>query len=289
MAIDQPGSECADCFVAATFPQSGRLLSRLSSGDQVYGVLAVVLPTELAHDAEEQDIIREVAGDIGFALSKMAVREQQLSLEREQAYLLRSMVDAFAVYRSIFDDQGRLVSYRFEYINEAYELATGARLEQVWGKTIYEVWPDTEPGWLENYAVVVDGGAPLSLNVRRRRGPDLPLHGLPALGFGGTAFCVVFTDITSQRHSRSAVESRRGTLSRAIAEQLSDCIYVTSLDGIITYISPAAQAIFGRSPADMVGRHFATFLGAIFVQHKQPGSFRMSSPWASGSKLWNSK
>ena len=49
---------------------------------------------------------------------------------------------------------------------------------------------------------------------------------------------------------------------RAIAEQFSDCIFVTDLVGTITYISPASDAIFGLPAAEMTGCHIEDFLPA---------------------------
>jgi PAS domain S-box-containing protein len=47
---------------------------------------------------------------------------------------------------------------------------------------------------------------------------------------------------------------------RTIAEQMSDTVYVTNIEGKITYMSPAARQTFGYTPDEMQGRHFVEFL-----------------------------
>ena len=148
VAIDQPGSYCSDCFVTAMHPQDGRLIARLATGEHVHGVLAVVLPGELVSDPEERQLFQEVAGDLAFALTKLDTEAHHVALEQEQTDLLQNMVDAFAVYGSVFDEQGRLVSYRFEYINAAFEQVAGVRLEDVRGKAVRRSGPTRIPAGL---------------------------------------------------------------------------------------------------------------------------------------------
>jgi len=77
-------------------------------------------------------------------------REEIQARAEELAWLLRSMMNAFVICQSVFDEQGKFVSYRFEYINDAYERITGMKLQEIRGKTVHEVWPETEASWIEN-------------------------------------------------------------------------------------------------------------------------------------------
>ena len=47
---------------------------------------------------------------------------------------------------------------------------------------------------------------------------------------------------------------------RHIADQLLDVIYVTDMNGVITYISPASDRLFKLTPVEMIGRRFMDFL-----------------------------
>jgi PAS domain S-box-containing protein len=45
-----------------------------------------------------------------------------------------------------------------------------------------------------------------------------------------------------------------------MAEQLADVLYTTDAQGVITFVSPSARAVFGWDPEEMTGRHFQEFL-----------------------------
>jgi len=98
-----------------------------------------------------QNIIRDTSE------RKQAVEALKRS-EGEMRMLLKSMINAFVVFDSVFDGDGRFTSYRFVYINEAYERITGVKNEDVRGKTVHEVWPGTEASWVKAYGEVAVTG-----------------------------------------------------------------------------------------------------------------------------------
>ena len=58
------------------------------------------------------------------------------------------------------------------------------------------------------------------------------------------------------------LDSLRGSeeLFRSITEQVTEAIYITDDQGVIGFISPAAEKIFGFKPDEMIGRPFWDFL-----------------------------
>jgi PAS domain S-box-containing protein len=72
--------------------------------------------------------------------------------------LFHEMLDGCALHEMIYDAAGVPVDYRFLSVNPAFERLTGLRAEDVVGKTVLEVMPDTEPRWIEMYARVVKTG-----------------------------------------------------------------------------------------------------------------------------------
>jgi PAS domain S-box-containing protein len=83
-----------------------------------------------------------VTRDISERKRAEAERQQR---EEELQWLFKRMFNAFVLFESVFDSDGRFISYRFVRINEAYERITGVKNEEVKGKTVHEVWPETEP------------------------------------------------------------------------------------------------------------------------------------------------
>ncbi|MFH1138481.1 MAG: PAS domain S-box protein [Pseudomonadota bacterium] len=52
----------------------------------------------------------------------------------------------------------------------------------------------------------------------------------------------------------------REELFRSIAEQVTEAIYITDVEGDIQFMSPAAEEVFGFKPGEMIGRNFVEYL-----------------------------
>lgn len=78
------------------------------------------------------------------------------------AEIVSKMTIGVAVHEMIFDDHGKPVDYVFVDINEAYSDITGLRKENVIGKNLLKILPNTEKYWIERYGDVVKSGKPAS-------------------------------------------------------------------------------------------------------------------------------
>ena len=96
--------------------------------------------------------------------AKRGILQQEEELRNranEYRWLVESMINAFVIWGSVFDGEGRYVDMTFEYFNDAYSKVSGLELEAVRGKRVYrDVWPSTEPGWREVYGSVALTGLP---------------------------------------------------------------------------------------------------------------------------------
>ena len=132
-------------------------------------------------------------------------RELIWSRSEELAWMLRSMMNAFAVCKSVFDDKGKFISYNFEYINDAYEGLTGVRSHDILGKTVHEVWPETDPSWMDNYARVVVTGEPVTFDVfLKETGKYCHCH-VYRPWKTPERFCTIFDDITELKRAEEAL------------------------------------------------------------------------------------
>ena len=61
--------------------------------------------------------------------------------EKEYKYLFNEMLDGFAIFKVIYDENNVPVDYRFVDINPAYEKLTGVKYDLVKDKSIREVLP----------------------------------------------------------------------------------------------------------------------------------------------------
>ena len=71
MVIEEPPTDCPDCPLAPNYGGRSGMTSPISLGGRTYGILSVSVPFEYAHDKEEQELFREIADDLGFALQKI--------------------------------------------------------------------------------------------------------------------------------------------------------------------------------------------------------------------------
>ncbi len=75
--IRDPHQECGDCPLATGYAGRSGMTVRLEYEEELYGWLTVSIPRIYADDAEEIDLLREVAGDVSFALHALDMAEQQ--------------------------------------------------------------------------------------------------------------------------------------------------------------------------------------------------------------------
>lgn len=87
--------------------------------------------------------------------------EKALKTSEEQFRLLVSQMQlGLAVHEIVCNDDGIPIDYRFISVNKSYEELTGLKEEELVGKTILEVFPNTERYWIELYGSVALTGEP---------------------------------------------------------------------------------------------------------------------------------
>lgn len=167
--------------------------------------------------------------------------------EAEQQMLLKSMANAFVIFDSVFDDEGRFTSYRFVYINDAYERITGVKNDDVCGKTVHEVWPETEPEWIKRYGEVAVTGR--TQHFELYHDPTKKLYDCTVYRPYPTPerFCVVFEDITERVEAERALQESEETY-RTIFDAASDAIVVHDAEsGAILDANAQACELYGYS------------------------------------------
>lgn len=100
-------------------------------------------------------------GQISTVLSLSRDVTEQRRAEQDYQTLFQQMLDGFALNEMIFDAAGQPVDYRFLRVNPAFEQLTGLRAETITGKTALELFPQTEPFWIQTYGQVVLTGEPV--------------------------------------------------------------------------------------------------------------------------------
>jgi len=194
--------------------------------------------------------------------------EGQLKENAEELrWLFKSMINAFVLFESVFDENGVFVSYRFVYINDAYEKITGVKNEEVRGKTVHEVWPETEQSWVENYGEVVVAGIQKTFDMYHE--PTQKLYHCNAYRPWDTTdrFCVIFEDITDRQRSEQAI--RESELRyRELFERMSSgvAVYRAVDDGedfVFVDFNRAAERINKATKADVLGERITQWFPGV--------------------------
>ena len=79
---------------------------------------------------------------------------EKRQVEHDFQTLFREMFNGFSLHEIICDEKGTPVDYRFLAVNPAFERMTGLKAEQVVGRTVLEIMPDTEKFWIEAFGKV---------------------------------------------------------------------------------------------------------------------------------------
>ncbi|OGR16055.1 MAG: hypothetical protein A2X81_08905 [Desulfobacterales bacterium GWB2_56_26] len=155
--------------------------------------------------------------------------------QAEQNYrnLFSKMLNGFALHEIICRD-GQPVDYRFLSVNPAFEALTGMKAEDLIGKTVLEVLPDTEPSWIDTYGQVALTGRPISFE--RYTAPLDQYFEVAAYCPAPGQFACIFQDITPRKKAdveKSLLEKqlrRRhkmeaiGTLAGGIAHDFNNIL-----------------------------------------------------------------
>ncbi|MGI6279388.1 MAG: PAS domain S-box protein, partial [Acutalibacteraceae bacterium] len=193
---------------------------------------------------------------------------QDITTERKanQQYqlLFNEMVDAFASHEIICDDKGTPINYRFLAVNPAFEKMTGLKAEDIIGKTVLEVLPNTESYWIETYGKVALTGESVSFeNYAAATGKYFRVV---AYQPAPMQFACTFSDDTTRVQAQKDLSKVLSRLKSLLANSPGPIIIFNS-KGDIAEISATAKKILGLSDIDCDAKNMSR-LGLTNVVEK---------------------
>jgi len=136
--------------------------------------------------------------------------------ERKYRLLFENMTSGFAVHKMIYDEGGKPFDYRYLEINPAFEKLTGVRVQDLLGKTLKELMPNTEEYWIETFGKVAMTGEPLAYtNFSREIGKHFDTY---VFSPEKDIFAVVFNDATERLKAKEEVEKLNNELQERVHE-----------------------------------------------------------------------
>lgn len=199
--------------------------------------------------------LRDETGEIyRFAGIAEDISEQQAALrERKQAQQtlrdseerfrtsVENMLDCFGVYRAVRNEQGQIVDFVTEYVNDAACLNNQMTYEQQIGRGLCELLPGhRDSGLFDEYCQVVETGQPLikdSLVYEDDYGQKRLVRAFDIrVAKFGDGFVATWRDITTRQQTEEALRQSEEFKNR-ILDSSSDCIKVLNLDGRLLYMN----------------------------------------------------
>ncbi len=133
--------------------------------------------------------------------------------ERDYRQLFDSMLSGFALHEIIVDAGGIPTDYRFLAVNPAFEQMTGLGADQVVGRTVLELLPETERYWVETYGRVALTGEPITFeNYHALLGKHFMVS---AFQPSFRRFACIFRDITERIEAEQERQKLEAQLRQA--------------------------------------------------------------------------
>lgn len=175
--------------------------------------------------------------------------------EKEEQYrsLFTGMSSGFCLCEMVQDQTGNAGDFRFLQVNPAFERLTGVRNGDVVGRTVYEVFPEPNPVWLERFAkVALQGWAVEFEEFSALLGRWFEVRAFsPSPG----QFAVAFNDTTERRQTEERLRQSEARY-RTLVEALPHGVQEVDPQGRITYVNRAYQDIIGYGAEEMIGECF---------------------------------
>lgn len=164
----------------------------LKSGDKWYSSTLKRISNHLGEVIGIQIISQDVTERINAEIAQKASEEKY-------QMLFEKMINAFALFEIVSDEDGKPVNYRFLEVNPAFEHMMGLKSQAIINKTIPEVIPEIEPSWIQIYKKVALTGLPVNFENYSK---ELNKHfGISVYKPRKNQLACVFSDITEQKKS----------------------------------------------------------------------------------------
>ena len=163
--------------------------------------------------------------------------------------LFTSIDEGFCVIESIFDKHDKPVDYRFLEVNPTFEKQTG--LTGVVGKRMRKLVPGIESHWIEIYGQVALTGEPIRFvnEAKAMGGRWFDAYACRVGDPASRKVAIIFNDITERRQVAQELAEKARLLDLS-----NDAIIVRDLKGHIRYWNHGAEALYGWSQKEALGK-----------------------------------
>ena len=183
---------------------------------------------------------------------KRRASEEALRASEAQYHLLfEGMNEGFALHEIILDKDGVPCDYVFLSINPAFEKLTGLKAENIIGKTVLQVLPETEKYWIDTYGKVALTGE--SFEFENYSSELNSYYRVSAFSPKSGYFAVLFEDITARILAANELKRTKNYLENLI-DYANAPIIVWNSRNEIELFNHAFEHLTGYSSGDVKGK-----------------------------------
>ncbi|MCD4703155.1 MAG: PAS domain S-box protein, partial [Methanosarcinaceae archaeon] len=285
--IEDTAKECVDCPLSSNYAGRGGYSACIRHGSNIYGLLTVSVPNSFIKDKEEQDVFREIVGDIGFAL-------QNIELDKKHKRAENALQESESKFKNLSDltFEGILIHNKgfSQDLNLSLANMFGYKQEELIGQNLIQMLVPKKYHALIAENIHKNHALPYQVEGIKKDGTKFPLE-IEArdiikdknAGLRVTAF----RDITERKHSEKQLRDRENRL-RSIFRAAPVGIGVVS-ERVIIQVNEQVCKISGYSKDELLGQgtrmlypsdHEYEFVGKEkYAQIQQNGTGTVETKW----------
>jgi PAS domain S-box-containing protein len=253
----------------------------LRVGESVIGVLDVYTEEPGAFSVEEIALLSEAAADLSYGIAALRgvtelapLKAALRTAEERLRAAFEANLDALFILKSVRDQQGNIVDFKFVDINKGAEEMLGMAREKVIGEKLCELLPiNRTGGFFDKYAQVAITGQPLEeefpIDTPEVKAKWLR-HQVVRIEDG---IAITSRDITAWKAAGAQLRESEETL-RTIASSAQDAIVMLDNDGNIALWNAAAEKMFGYSSVEVIGKQMHSLLAPARFNAAYQAGFR---------------
>jgi PAS domain S-box-containing protein len=254
------------------------------ANNKILAVLVFFMSESREKDNRLIEIVSSAAAQLGMTLQHI----QDDQTLREHRSLLQAIMDNSTSIIWFKDRLGR-----FQFVNREFEQRFHVCRENVRGMTDYDLFPGhIAQEFRANDLKVIEAGVPMDFEEcapQESSAHTYISNKFPLRDEDGKVYavCGIATDITERKLEERSLELRveaktaelreASNFNQAIMASMGEGLYTIDTQGLVTYINPAAEQLFGWSSAELLGRkmhdvtHYQHPDGRPFPAHECAG------------------
>ncbi|CDG80833.1 diguanylate cyclase [Janthinobacterium agaricidamnosum] len=210
--------------------------------------------------------------ELEMALAQLQLAKQEAEANAERFIsAAESHLDAYSLLHSVRDDDGKIVDFRFEYVNQVAQAVLGLPREQIIGRRLCELLPPhVSAGMLDKFIRTVDSGEPLAEQFCLDLG-----HGPGQLRWiyhevvkTGDGLSISSSDISERIRAEESLRLKEAML-RQVTDAIPALVAFVDAGQCYRYCNRAYYLSFAADAAQIVGSTMHDFLGEEQYQFVQ--------------------